>query len=109
MTESTLLGSLSDVVLFATKWGTTRAEVARNALAEFEAIGWTKQVIASRVKAVVTQVDLRRHAMYQYGDSVETMVRYSSNYEPYHSMKTVVPPKKKIAANDDHSSNMAAE
>lgn len=111
ITEAALLANLSDVVVFATKWGSTRLEVTQNALTEFRSIGWTKQVVASRVRAVVTQVELKRHARYQYGDFAETLVRHRSSYEPTHRAGSIANQRKKVGAGDDEgfSGRMAAE
>ncbi|MDH3741624.1 MAG: hypothetical protein OER56_08505, partial [Hyphomicrobiales bacterium] len=72
---------------------------------------WTKQVMASRVRAVITQVELKRHARYQYGDSVETLVKHRSNYEPTHRAGSIANHRKKVGPGDDEdlSSCMAAE
>ena len=75
VTESGLLASLADTVLFTVRWGTTRRDVARHALAELNALGWTGQAIAERVRAVVSHVNLRQHARYQYGDAAEVFAR----------------------------------
>ncbi len=75
VTESGLLASLADVVLFTVRWGSTRREIARHALAELNALGWTGQAIAERVRAVVSHVNLRQHARYQYGDAAEVFAK----------------------------------
>ena len=73
--EASLLASLADTVLFAVKWGVTRSDVAQNAVRELQTLGWSDQTIAERVRAVVTHVNLKRHASYKYGDAVELLVR----------------------------------
>lgn len=69
--EASLLASVADTVLFAVKWGSTSSDVAQNAIAELQSLGWSDRTIAERVRAVVTHVNLKRHASYQYGDTVE--------------------------------------
>ena len=86
VTESSLLASLVDTVLFVVKWGSTRRDVAQNAISELHALGWSDQTIAERVRAVVTQVDLMQHARYQYGDAVELFVKHRQRYRPPQKM-----------------------
>ena len=77
-TESILLSSLVDTVLFVVKWGSTRRDIAENAIGELRAFGWSEQTVAERVRAVVTHVKLKQHARYHYGDSVELLIRRGS-------------------------------
>jgi len=75
VTETRLLRALADITIFVVKWSSTSREVAQNALrllcSSSEAAGR-----ALDTAAVVTQVDLKRHAKYRYGDAVETYVKY---------------------------------
>ena len=80
--EAGLLASLADTVLFAVKWGVTRSDVAQNAVRELQTLGWSDRTIAERVRAVVTHVNLKRHASYKYGDAVELLVRRGHNSGP---------------------------
>ena len=80
--EAGLLASVADTVLFAVKWGSTRSDVAQNAIGELQSLGWSDQTIAEKVRAVVTHVNLKRHASYKFGDSVELLVRRRNNYGP---------------------------
>ena len=89
VTESCLLASLADTVLFVIKWGSTRRDVAQNAISELEALGWSDRTIAERVRAVVTHVDLKRHASYQYGDAVELLVRGGNHYNSPRSVSSL--------------------
>lgn len=75
VTEARLIAAMADKVLFVVKWSSTRREVAQNALKLLRAIG----VIGGTsppdgIGAVVTQVDLVRHARYRYGDVGESFV-----------------------------------
>ena len=63
-----LLGSMVDKVLFVVKWGSTRPEVARNALNLLRGAGCFDHECSDIPTAIVTQVDLKRHARYRYGD-----------------------------------------
>jgi polysaccharide biosynthesis transport protein len=73
-TEARLLASMVDHVLFAVKWGSTRREVAQNALRLLRLSTVKKNGLRDMVSAVVTQVDLKRHARYRYGDSCESLL-----------------------------------
>ena len=80
VTETGLLASLVDKVLFSVRWNSTRRDVALNALNELQALGWSGRDIAKRVRAVVTQVDLKQHARYQFGDAAELYVTHRKYY-----------------------------
>jgi len=69
-TEARLLASMVDKVLFAVKWGSTPREVAQNALGLLR-----RSDLRDAVTAVITQVDLKRHARYRYGDFSENLLR----------------------------------
>jgi Mrp family chromosome partitioning ATPase len=74
-TEARLLASMSDKVLFAVKWGSTPQEVVRNALDLLRACASGRHDLRDGITAVITQVDLKRHARYRYGDSSESLLR----------------------------------
>jgi Mrp family chromosome partitioning ATPase len=74
-TEVRLLASMVDNVLFAIKWGSTRREVAQNALRLLRSSTAQDNGLRGMVSAVVTQVDLKRHARYWYGDACESLLR----------------------------------
>lgn len=69
--EARLLPSLADRLLFVVKWGDTRRDVAQNALSLLRSCGGIVNDRADFAAAVVTQVDLKRHAQYRYGDASE--------------------------------------
>ncbi len=76
ITEARLLASMVDKVLVVVKWGSTRRDLAQNAL---NLLRNTSLLDTSRVEvagAVVTQVDLKKHARYRYGDLGESLARY---------------------------------
>jgi polysaccharide biosynthesis transport protein len=78
--ESRLLAMVADRVLFVVKWGSTRREVARNALSRLgNPDGFEGERVAKPV-AVLTQVDLNKHARYRYGDVGESMAEYNRHY-----------------------------
>jgi len=73
-TEVRLLASMVDKVLFAVKWGSTSREVAQNALELLRRSAFGGNHLRDAVIAVITQVDLRKHARYHYGDFSETLL-----------------------------------
>jgi Mrp family chromosome partitioning ATPase len=84
--EVPLLASLADQVLFAVKWSSTRREVARSALdllrgaACFQNEANANSKTGAVPAAIVTHVNLRKHARYQYGDVAEAIVKYRKYY-----------------------------
>lgn len=74
--EARLLIPLADRTLFVVKWGATRRETAENALSLLPDSILHGADSKGRVNAVVTRVDLRKHARYSYGDSGECLVDY---------------------------------
>src|SRR5262249_10716251 len=80
VTEARLFAPLADKVLFVVKWGSTRRELAQSAAnllrspASFDTEG------VDLISAVVTQVDLKKHARYRYGDVAESLVEYEKYY-----------------------------
>jgi len=78
--ETRLLATMADEILFVVKWGSTRREFVQNALnllRDDAALAMAPQLPS--VSALITQVDLREHARYRYGDVGE----YLSLHEKY--------------------------
>jgi polysaccharide biosynthesis transport protein len=73
--EARLLPSIVDELLLVVKWASTRREVAQNALSLLRDAGWSGKDHGNRVIAIVTQVNLKRHARYHYGDVGEFLAR----------------------------------
>jgi cellulose biosynthesis protein BcsQ len=73
--EARLLPSIADKLLFVVKWGSTRREVAQNALRLLRDVDHLDMDRSNLALAIVTQVDLRRHARYRYGDVGEFLVK----------------------------------
>jgi cellulose biosynthesis protein BcsQ len=73
--EARLLPSMVDELLLVVKWASTRREVAQNALSLLRDAGWSGKDHGNRVIAIVTQVNLKRHARYHYGDVGEFLAR----------------------------------
>ena len=79
VTESRLLAAMADKVLFVVKWGSTRRETAQNAVNVLRSAGCLDQDRA-QPSTVLTQVDLKEHARYRYGDVGEHFVKYEKYY-----------------------------
>jgi succinoglycan biosynthesis transport protein ExoP len=80
ITETRLLATLVDSVIFVVKWGSTRREVVQNAGNVLrDALGLDGNNVV-RASALVTQVNLKRHADYRYGDVGEAFVKYKKYY-----------------------------
>lgn len=73
-TEARLLAPMVDQVLFAVKWGSTPREVAQNALGLLRRTAFGRDDLRDTIAAVITQVDLKRHARYRYGDFGEYLL-----------------------------------
>jgi polysaccharide biosynthesis transport protein len=73
--EARLLPSVADKLLFVVKWGSTRREVAQNALSLLRDLDHLDMDRSDLALAIVTQVDLKRHARYRYGDIGEFLVK----------------------------------
>ena len=80
VTETRLLRTLADKVLFVVKWSSTSRDVAQNALNVLCSASETAGGRVPETAAVVTQVHLKRHAKYRYGDAVETYVKYKKYF-----------------------------
>ncbi len=74
VTDSRILARLADKVLFAVRWDKTDAETARNALDTL------RDVRADIAGAVLTLVDVKKHAQYGYGD----VGQYYGKYQKYY-------------------------
>ncbi len=74
VTDSKIAALLADKVLFVAQWEKTNIETARNGLQHL------LEVKAPVAGAVLTQVDVKRHAMYGYGD----VGQYYGKYQRYY-------------------------
>jgi polysaccharide biosynthesis transport protein len=84
--EVRLLASMVDRVLFVVKWGTTRRELACNALDLLRDSRCVGQDYTDLPAAIVTQVDLKRHARYRCGDVGEYLLKYRRIYGRFAKM-----------------------
>jgi Mrp family chromosome partitioning ATPase len=74
--ESRLLTRLADKVVFVVEWGKTRRQVAVNALGLMLNRSFGDEIDGGNIVAVVSRVNLRKHARYDYGDSGEFLLAY---------------------------------
>ncbi|TIM32848.1 MAG: hypothetical protein E5Y61_18000 [Mesorhizobium sp.] len=76
--ETRLLSAVADKVIFAVRWGSTRREVAGNALQQLR---YTNRFDSlANVHAVLTRVHLRKHAQYRLGDMGEFLQKHRKHY-----------------------------
>lgn len=80
-TETRLLAAMADETVFVVKWGSTRRDIAKNALNLLRSSSRLATQHLQSVNAVIAQVDLEEHARYGYGDAGE----YFQHYEKYSS------------------------
>jgi polysaccharide biosynthesis transport protein len=78
-TEPRLLAPMVDKVLLAVKWGSTPREVVQNSLRLLRRSATGGQDLRNAVAAVITQVDLEKHARYRYGDFSENLLHLKSS------------------------------
>jgi len=64
--EVTSIAMQADLVLMAVRWGATRRDLTQHAL---------DQISGAHTAVVVTQVDLKKHARYRFGDVGEILAR----------------------------------
>ena len=85
-TESRLFARMVDRLLFVVKWGSTRRDVAASALSVVRSVGCLDKGLRGLPIAILTQVDLKAHAQYRFGDIGECVVKYRKHY--LHSVGT---------------------
>ena len=73
VTDARVAAEMSDYVIFLVKWEKTRRELVTNALKLL-------QNIRAEVGVVLSQVDVRRHARYGYGDYGYSYSKYRNYY-----------------------------
>jgi succinoglycan biosynthesis transport protein ExoP len=80
VTEARLLAPFADKCLFIIKWGSTRREVAQNALSLLINPLRSEKASAIQVSALLTQVNLKKHAAFHHGDVAEAFTKYREYY-----------------------------
>jgi uncharacterized protein involved in exopolysaccharide biosynthesis/Mrp family chromosome partitioning ATPase len=101
--EARLLTSIADKLLLAVKWGGTRREVALNALSLLRDSGCLDKDGGGLSVAILTQVDLKRHARYRYGDVGEFLARQKKYYARFIETRPDTSEKDPTAgAHDEH-------
>ena len=81
--EARLLPSIVDKLLLVVKWGSTRREVAQNALSVLRGSRCLDKDRSDVAVAILTQVDLKRHARYRYGDAGEFLAKRSKYFSRF--------------------------
>jgi polysaccharide biosynthesis transport protein len=79
-TEARLLAPMVDKVILVVKWGSTRREVVQNAMSLLRNPNDAADKSAPVPAVILTQVDLKEHASYHYGDFGEALVKYEHYY-----------------------------
>ena len=74
VSDSRLLASLSDQTLFAVSWNKTPREVVNAGVKQFADFGY------DRLAFVLTNVDIKKHSSYGYGDAVYYYSRFKKHY-----------------------------
>jgi succinoglycan biosynthesis transport protein ExoP len=74
--EARLLASMADKLLLVVKWGSTKRELAQNALGQLRGSGRFSRDRGDFAMAILTQVDLNKHVRYRYGDVGELLVNH---------------------------------
>jgi succinoglycan biosynthesis transport protein ExoP len=78
--EARSLPLLADHVLFAVKWAETKREVAQSALRLLRDASGLGREWSEVTTAILTQVDVKRHAQYRFGDAGELTLKYRKHY-----------------------------
>lgn len=78
--EARLLPAVADKLLFVVKWGDTSREVAQSALRLLREAGSPGKASSEPATAILTQVDIREHARYRFGDTGELTLKYRRYY-----------------------------
>ncbi|WP_158258432.1 GumC family protein [Rhodopila globiformis] len=74
ITETRLLATMADRILFVIKWGSTRRDVARSAISVLRNSGMLERDCVKLTNIVVTQVNPKQHAAYSYVDPPDHML-----------------------------------
>ena len=94
--EARLLPSIADKLLFVVKWGSTRRDIVQNALNLVRDSCSLEESCNGTQFAIVTQVNLKKHAQYHYGDVGESLVRhrkyFACSIEAAHAANDENPP-----------------
>lgn len=80
VTEARLLAPMVDKVLFVVRWGSTRRDVAQNALKLLRDLSASGNGRDNLAGVVMTQVDLKKHASRRHGDSAESFIKFKRYY-----------------------------
>lgn len=108
--EARLLPSLSDKILFAIAWGSTRRDIAQNALELLCGTTVTSNDRQYAPIAILTKVNLKEHVRYRFGDVGALLAAYKAHYASYSkrswSRDESIPT---LAASNEHPSVLEQE
>jgi capsular exopolysaccharide synthesis family protein len=79
-TEARLLAPLADHIVFVVKWGSTRRDVALTAINQLRRAGYSEGDPHNWLRAVISQVNLQKHARYKYRDVGAYFAQHGSYY-----------------------------
>ncbi len=63
--DAKALAHLSDLLLYAVAWNKTTSEIVHNGISQFS------QITNAQIATVLTQIDLKKHVQYGYGQIIE--------------------------------------
>ena len=83
-----LLSESSDEVIFLFKWGKTNFPIAKQAIQLLNTFKQNRENSSDNISSVITDVPLKRHLKYRFGDSAEWLMRHRK--KSYSYFKVVV-------------------
>jgi uncharacterized protein involved in exopolysaccharide biosynthesis/Mrp family chromosome partitioning ATPase len=78
--EARFMAALADRILFVVRWGKTGRNEARRALELLRQARGADTETRNLISAVITRVDLKKHARRRHNDEAEALAKYSGYY-----------------------------
>ena len=78
--DARLLAAFADRILFVVRWGKTSRDEARGALELLRQASSAYTDTTNPISAVITRVDLKKHARRHYGGNGEALAKYGGYY-----------------------------
>jgi Mrp family chromosome partitioning ATPase len=78
--DARLLAAFADRILFVVRWGKTSRDEARGALELLRQASSADTDTTNPISAVITRVDLKKHARRHYGGNGEALAKYGGYY-----------------------------
>jgi succinoglycan biosynthesis transport protein ExoP len=79
--EARILAAVADKILFVVRWGRTSRAEARGAMNLLRRTGRSYTEADEPISAVITQVNLKRHARGRHGDLGDALAKYGGYYK----------------------------